>query len=163
MNPPNQSPMDSQTGDATEVSAPPGNVAAKRRTACPEKLDPQALVDAIRDDDWLLAVEGGLARCRECGQCDHIAPSAEPLLPWLRYGKGELAWHEYERARAQLSRQRHIARQARLERQAQARAERLKAREKTTPTPASDNTPAALPPAVAAALARARQRTTAAD
>lgn len=133
------------------------NQAAERgRAACPENLDPQALVDAIRDDDWTAAVEGGLARCRECGECDDVAPSAEPLLPWLQYGKGELAWHDYERARAQVSRQRHIARQARLERQAQARADRLKARERSAP-PAAASQPA-LPPAVAAALARARQR-----
>lgn len=157
-----QAPEDRGSRGEAQANMPSMAQAARRRAACPEILDPQALVDAIRDDDWTTAIDGGLARCRECGECDTVAPSTEPLLPWLRFGKGELAWREHEHARAQLSRQRHLAREHRLEHKAQARAERLKARELPTPAPPTSAQPA-LPPAVAAALARARQRNTPTD
>lgn len=119
---------------------------------CPARLLPQQLHFHILAGEWSKVREFGLADCIECGLCAYVCPSQIPLVESFRYGKGELAWQAAEQARAERSRRLYDARQARVAQAAQARAERLKAREAALA--GGDATP----PAVAAALAKARSR-----
>lgn len=141
---------------------------------CPARLLPQQLLVDVRSGRWPQAHDLHLRDCIECGLCDHVCPSRIALTETFRHGKGELAWQAREQARAELSRQRHEARQERLQRLADARAKRLRAREASLARraaaaaiePATDNSvpeqrgPGSSTAAVvAAALARARQQT----
>ena len=101
------------------------------------------LVELLDRDDVDAAIEAGLAgfdphACQTlpAGQRERLAQARERLLD---------AW---------AARGRHQARNARLAR----RAEELRARRQAGPAPAAGPGRSALPPAAAAALARARQR-----
>jgi electron transport complex protein RnfC len=92
---------------------------------CPAVLLPQQLHWQIRADLLDEAAEYGLAECIECGCCDYVCPSHIPLAEWFRFGKSELDALQFERARADVARQRFEAREARLERIKQERSRRM--------------------------------------
>jgi electron transport complex protein RnfC len=86
---------------------------------------PQDLHFFVASEQWEPAVDIGLQACIECGCCDFVCPSHIPLTEWFRWGKGEVRQRERERAFADHSRRRHEAREARLARAAEEKAERL--------------------------------------
>lgn len=102
-----------------------------------------AVAAALRVDDVDGAIDAGLLEITDCAQCTLSCAQA-------------LAAARDARRSALAARERYHMRAARIERRA---AERLAARAVPT-VPVSDNAPAApaLPPAVAAALARAKAK-----
>lgn len=121
---------------------------------CPARLLPQQLHFHIAAGEWTKVRGLGLADCIECGLCAYVCPSRIPLVESFRYGKGEIAWQDSERQRAEASKARHEAREARLARAAEERAARLKASESRISAASDDSSATA---ALAKALARAAQ------
>jgi electron transport complex protein RnfC len=99
--------------------------------ACPVQLLPQQLYwyAAAQDEDKLGTL--GLTDCIECGCCDLVCPSRIPLTVDFRRAKVRIRKLEHEKARAQHTRRRFDARNARLAREEKERAEEL-ARQKET-------------------------------
>lgn len=117
-------------------------------SVCPARLLPQQLLAQVRGEQLDAAQAQGLDACIECGACDLACPSAIPLSAHFRFGKRRLRQLANERTAAADARQRHLARQQRLLREAQEHSERLAARKAEV----------ASADAVAAALARARAK-----
>lgn len=92
---------------------------------CPAQLLPQQLHFHIRNNQWAEVEEHQLKSCIECGCCDFVCPSHIPLTNWFRYGKSELRTQTVEKQKADLARQRHEARDERLLRIKQEKAQRL--------------------------------------
>src|SRR5690242_21254887 len=86
--------------------------------ACPDALNPEALFFALVQDDFPAACTARLDACSECNRCVEVCPSHIPLLDWFRWGESELREH----VRAEDSRQRFFARNARLAREREVRA-----------------------------------------
>lgn len=106
----------------------------------PTRIDPRAIVDALTRDDLDAAMRAGLLDwngCADCARRAGLAPAQTANLAAVRE----------DRLRALAARERHRARNARLEARAHERAQR---RQKASTS--------ALPHAAAAALARARAR-----
>ena len=120
--------------------------------ACPDSLEPEQLFFSLIDSDWSMVYDERLEACSECNRCVEVCPSHIPLLEWFRWGKFEL----HERARANATRARFLARNARLARE---RADRAAARREVRSTQS-----AALPAQtisrndVLAAIARGRSK-----
>lgn len=93
--------------------------------ACPATLLPQQLHLQIKNNMWDEAEEYGLQACIECGCCDFVCPSHIPLVEWFRYGKGQLRQQAIETQATALARERFEAREARLLRNRQERAEKM--------------------------------------
>ena len=100
---------------------------------CSAESAAHAIVAALREDDLDQALERGLLECEPCGGC---RPHCRAILAGARA----------ERLRALAARERHRARGERLARRAE---------ERKAQRDAAQRQPAALPPAAAAALARA--------
>jgi electron transport complex protein RnfC len=92
---------------------------------CPAQLMPQDLHFHIRSAQWDWVEKLGAQACIECGCCDFVCPSHIPLTSWFRFGKGALREQAQERSTAEHSRVRHEAREARLARAEEEKAERL--------------------------------------
>ena len=117
-------------------------------SACPAQMLPQQLLWHARAGNLARAQDQGLFDCIECGGCDLVCPSHIPLTQAFRVAKRAVRTSALETQRALAARERHDARQQRLEREAAERAERHEARRAGT----------AGADAVAAALERARAR-----
>ena len=113
---------------------------------CPAQLLPQQLAWYIRAGDWDRVREHALSDCIECGCCALVCPSQIPLVDWYRHGKSELRIAEHDARAAGAARQRHEARQLRLENEAREREDRRIARAR-----------AVSPDALKLALSRARK------
>jgi len=98
--------------------------------ACPATLLPQQLHMQVKNGLWAQLEEYGLAACIECGCCDFVCPSHIPLVDWFRYGKGELRQRAADSEATDLARERFEAREARLLRKKQERAEKMARRKK---------------------------------
>ena len=68
--------------------------------------------------------------CIECGCCDVVCPSHIPLASHFRFAKTEIWGKEAERARADIARQRHEARQERIEKEKREQEERRQRKKK---------------------------------
>lgn len=91
---------------------------------CPASLLPQTLYWYTRARDFEKVQEYDLFDCIECGCCDVVCPSQIPLASHFRFAKTAIRDREQERVKADLARQRHEARGARLEREAREQEER---------------------------------------
>lgn len=115
---------------------------------CPARLQPQQLLRYWQSKDADRLGDEGLFDCIECGCCDLVCPSAIPLAQQFREAKAELRLQQHRQQRADASRQRFEARNARLLRDAEARAQLNAERSKRT----------ASADAVAAAIERAKAK-----
>jgi electron transport complex protein RnfC len=88
---------------------------------CPARLLPQELLTACRLDNSEAMQSLGLRECIECGCCDFVCPSQIPLTRQFVAGKRHLDRHDLAAARAARARERFVAHQDRLARQAEDR------------------------------------------
>ncbi len=115
---------------------------------CPAELQPQDLFWFAKSDNFGKAQEFHLFDCIECGACAYVCPSHIPLVQYYRYAKSEIWQREREAQAAEVARERHEYRQARIERDKQEKADKLAQKEReaaaaraaaTTPTPLDPN------------------------
>ncbi|WP_032451476.1 4Fe-4S dicluster domain-containing protein, partial [Klebsiella sp. 4_1_44FAA] len=118
--------------------------------ACPADLLPQQLYWFSKGQQHDKATAHNLADCIECGACAWVCPSNIPLVQYFRQEKAEIAAIRQEEQHAAEAKARFEARQARLEREKAARAERHK---KAAVQPAAKDQEA-----ISAALARVRDK-----
>ena len=89
--------------------------------ACPAKLLPQQLYWFSQGGDHDKARSHHIDDCIECGVCAYVCPSNIPLVQYYRQEKAELRAIDLEAKRTLEAKARFEARQARLEREKQAR------------------------------------------
>lgn len=68
--------------------------------ACPMGLEPYALEQFVRLQQWDQAETKGILDCIECGCCSYSCPASRGLLDWLRLGKARVAAIRRERVNA---------------------------------------------------------------
>ena len=95
---------------------------------CPCGLVPVAMAAHIRKDDLDGAAKIGVQDCVSCGSCSYACPSHIPLVQFFNFAKGRLNALEKDRRKRDLNKRLADARNARLEKQAQAKAAALAAR-----------------------------------
>ncbi|MGK9171864.1 electron transport complex subunit RsxC [Yokenella regensburgei] len=122
--------------------------------ACPADLLPQQLYWFSKGQQHDKATAHHLSDCIECGACAWVCPSSIPLVQYFRQEKAEIYAIAQEEKRNAEAKARFEARQARLEREKAARAQRHK-QAAVQPT-ANDQQ------AIDAALARVREKQSAA-
>ncbi|MGJ0478961.1 electron transport complex subunit RsxC [Pantoea agglomerans] len=121
--------------------------------ACPAKLLPQQLYWFSQGGDHDKARSHHIDDCIECGACAYVCPSNIPLVQYYRQEKAELRAIDLEAKRTLEAKARFEARQARLEREKQAReARHEEAKQRVARTDTSE---------LAAAKARVKARQTA--
>ena len=121
--------------------------------ACPAKLLPQQLYWFSQGGDHDKARAHHIDDCIECGACAYVCPSNIPLVQYYRQEKAELRAIDLEAKRTLEAKARFEARQARLEREKQAReARHEEAKQRVARTDTSE---------LAAAKARVKARQTA--
>jgi electron transport complex protein RnfC len=108
--------------------------------ACPAQLLPQQLFWHARADDFERAEEAHLFDCIECGCCDLVCPSHIPLTRYFRYAKAEIWSQARDRVRAEHAKRRYDNREARLEREREAKRRRLAERSRALNADATDET-----------------------
>jgi electron transport complex protein RnfC len=91
--------------------------------ACPAGLQPQLLLRELLAGRERAALARGLADCSECGDCDAACPSRIALRPRFAAAKQAARAREGLLASAAAARARYEARGARLQRDAQERAQ----------------------------------------
>jgi electron transport complex protein RnfC len=97
---------------------------ARCAEVCPVNLQPQELYWFAKSQNLERAREYNLFDCIECGCCSYVCPSHIPLVQYYRYAKSEILAADKAKAEANLARERHEFRLARLEREKQERAAR---------------------------------------
>ncbi len=118
--------------------------------ACPADLLPQQLYWFSKGQQHDKATAHNLSDCIECGACAWVCPSSIPLVQYFRQEKAEIYAIAQEEKRNAEAKARFEARQARLEREKTARAERHK---QAAVQPAAKDQQA-----IDAALARVREK-----
>lgn len=93
---------------------------------CPANLLPQQLYWHARAKDLDKVQDYNLFDCIECGCCAVVCPSHIPLVQYYRFAKTESWAREREKRAAEHARERHAAREARLERLERERQARLR-------------------------------------
>lgn len=122
---------------------------------CPASLLPQTLYWFTRARDFERTRDYDLFDCIECGCCDLVCPSQIPLASHFRFAKTEIWGKEIERAKADIARQRHEFRQARLEREAREQEEKRRKKQEALERMKSGGTQK---DEIKAALERARRK-----
>jgi electron transport complex protein RnfC len=117
---------------------------------CPADLLPQQLYWHARAKEFDKAQDYHLFSCIECGCCSYVCPSHIPLVQYYRYAKNEIWAQEKEKRKAELARQRHQARQERLEREKREREAKLRQKAPSRAEPVADK------PSLETAVARAK-------
>ena len=118
--------------------------------ACPADLLPQQLYWFSKGQQHDKATAHNLSDCIECGACAWVCPSNIPLVQYFRQEKAEIYAIAQEEKRNAEAKARFEARQARLEREKAARADRHK--KAAVQTAARDQQ------TIDAALARVREK-----
>jgi Na+-translocating ferredoxin:NAD+ oxidoreductase subunit C len=116
--------------------------------ACPESLNPQALMLAIKTDDWPSVSSLKLEHCAECGRCDVACPSRINLSALFGTAKQQRQHHIMTSVKRDAARKHFENRNLRLQRLAVEKEQRHDQR-KQNATSAD---------AVAQALARAKAK-----
>jgi len=124
--------------------------------ACPVNLQPQDLYWFSRGREFGKAQEYNLFDCIECGCCDYVCPSHIPLVQYYRYAKSEIWAREREKNQADLARERHEFRLARIEREKKERADKLAAKTQGSKTPSANAEVDPKKAAIQAAIERAK-------
>ncbi|CCG41049.1 electron transport complex subunit RsxC [Magnetospirillum molischianum] len=88
---------------------------------CPCGLVPVEMAALIRNERLEEAAAIGLQDCVSCGSCSYICPSYVPLVHYFNYAKGRLNALDRERRKSEQTKALVEARNARLERIAQAK------------------------------------------
>lgn len=88
---------------------------------CPCGLVPVEMAALIRNERLEDAAAIGLQDCVSCGSCSYICPSYVPLVHYFNYAKGRLNALDRERRKSEQTKALVEARNARLERIAQAK------------------------------------------
>ena len=150
-------------GSAAELPRPAEAMPCIRCGACmevcPVSLLPQQLYWFARAREFDKAQDYQLFDCIECGACAYACPSHIPLVQYFRFAKSEIRFAEGEREKANLARERHEFRQLRLEREKQEAAEKRRRKKEALGKPLeTDDAEAKKKAAIAAALARAKQK-----
>ncbi|MDO6460425.1 electron transport complex subunit RsxC [Granulosicoccaceae sp. 1_MG-2023] len=96
--------------------------------ACPAGLLPQQLYWYSRARNHEALEKFAINSCIECGCCDYVCPSHIPLVHYFRFSKTDIRSAAEESRKADIARQRHDARQARLDRIAAEKAAKLAAK-----------------------------------
>ena len=81
---------------------------------CPAGLMPNLLASHCKENQFERAEDYNLFDCIECGACSYVCPAHIPLVHYFRYGKGQVAQIQREKAFAEESRIRSEKRDARL-------------------------------------------------
>ena len=98
-------------------------------SACPMELLPQQLYWYSRSGEADRLRQYKLQDCIECGLCAAVCPSHIPLVAYYQRSKEQLRQEDEKQRLANLARQRHEARTARLERERLEREEKMRARQ----------------------------------
>jgi electron transport complex protein RnfC len=98
---------------------------AKCTDVCPAELLPQQLYWHARSNNYDAAQDYNLFDCIECGCCAYVCPSHIPLVQYYRHAKTEIWAQEVQKKASDNARSRHEAKQQRLARIKQERAERM--------------------------------------
>ena len=114
--------------DEEQVNSPPVACirCGKCADVCPAQLLPQQLYWFARSKDLDKVQDYNLFDCIECGCCAHVCPSHIPLVQYYRFAKTEVWAREEDKRKADLARQRHEQREARLARIEAEKQERLR-------------------------------------
>ncbi|GAB3375891.1 electron transport complex subunit RsxC [Spongiibacter taiwanensis] len=117
---------------ARELPPPPPAQACIRcgmcSEACPVSLLPQQMYWFARAQEHDKLEAHNLFDCIECGACSYVCPSSIPLVQYYRAAKGEIRQAQQDKIKAERSKERFEARQARLEKEEAEKEARRKAR-----------------------------------
>ena len=148
-----------------EMPAPPPEQpcirCAKCTDVCPADLLPQQLYWYASSNNYDAAQDYDLFDCIECGCCAYVCPSHIPLVQYYRHAKTEIWAQEVQKTASDKARSRHEAKQQRLARIKQERAERMA--KKKQALSGDDGSKNAKQAAIQAALERVKRKKEQAD
>ncbi|HEY9035190.1 MAG TPA: electron transport complex subunit RsxC [Pseudomonadales bacterium] len=141
---------------ARELPPPPPAQACIRcgmcAEACPVSLLPQQMYWFAMAKNSDALQEHHLFDCIECGACSYVCPSSIPLVQYYRASKADIRLQEQEKRKADYSKQRYEARQARLQKLEDEKEAKRKARQQAaanqTSAPAANDAQAIIQAAV---------------
>jgi electron transport complex protein RnfC len=93
--------------------------------ACPCGLLPLEMAARTRKGDMDGAAKIGLMDCISCGSCSYVCPSHIPLVQYFNHGKGAVRQQQIDKRKQDEIKQLTAARDARMEKQKQAKREAL--------------------------------------
>lgn len=129
--------------------------------ACPVNLLPQQMYFHAQAHEFDKVEKLNVFDCIECGCCSFVCPSHIPLVQYYRHSKSEIKEIHAEEKAAELAKERHEFKMARIEREKQEREARLKAKKEAVKKQAANKTtddtaPKKKKPAAGASAAAAR-------
>ncbi len=126
--------------------------------ACPVSLLPQQLYWFARGKEYDKLEAHNLMDCIECGACSYVCPSNIPLVQYYRASKADIRQQQQDAIKAEQSKARFEARQARLERLEAEKEAKRKARKAAAEAKAAGNVKAGKADAIQAAVERAKAK-----